>query len=478
MNTQQTRHKAPFVDIPARDFKRKFNDSRPRFAVNHDESIRNLIPLRSDNLEADGCAFACALDWLMTFAGYSEAPRSFVRAVAGVIERDEDGNGKRMAITDDRLAELMNCSTKTVQRQRKLYLEQERGSEKVRATNFSILAVIEGEFDHATQKHAPNVYEFLVGKQAAQAVERARTSPEWKRDQFKAMREATREVFNDIDEAPLASTKRKKKTLSPESEARRIRQTMVSLAKRLGEQTRQIKDPDTLANLKLDELQSDIEEAMFSGDLRQAFVTKEVDPPTGQNVHQPPVSDAVLEQEERMRTASTPLDVATSGVWANIENRLRREQPIDESLTDISEDVDDIADNIPFPGESPDELTYELDADEIAERDAIQAEACGLPMNADEITQPPPPTTNANAPPLDDEDAAYRYFDDLINERAGGLMKTQGMRETEAGRTQKRSTITGSHGKVRGEKTSRGGRLYGMGEKRRETLLLPEDAPG
>jgi hypothetical protein len=48
----------------------------------------------------------------------------------------------------------------------------------------------------------------------------------------------------------------------------------------------------------------------------------------------------------------------------------------------------------------------------------------------------------------------------------------------EAGRTQKRSTITGSHGKVRGEKTSRGGRLYGMGEKRRETLLLPEDAPG
>jgi hypothetical protein len=361
MNTQQTRHKAPFVDIPARDFKRKFDNDRPRFVVNHDESIRNLIPLRSDNLEADGCAFACALDWMMTFAGYSEAPRSFVRAVAGVIERDEDGNGKRMAITDERLAELMNCSPKTVQRQRRSYLEQERGSDKVRATNFSIISVAEGEFDHKLGKHATTVYEFLVGKQAAQAVERARTSPEWKRDQFKAMRESTREVFNDIDEAPLASTKRTKKTISPEAEARKIRQTIVSLAKRLGDQTRKIKDADTLASLKLDELQSDIEDALFFGDLRQAFVTKEVDPPTGQNVHQPPVPDAVHNTEERMWTAPTPPDEATDDAWTRIENSLRRGQPGDE-------------------------LTYELDDNDLddddlaiiaAEREAMRAEGCG-----------------------------------------------------------------------------------------------------
>ncbi len=389
MNTQQTRHKAPFVDIPARDFKRKFNNDRPRFVVNHDESIRHLIPFRSDNLEADGCAFACALDWMMTFAGYSETPRSFVRAVAGVIERDEDGNGKRMAITDERLAELMNCSPKTVQRQRRSYLEQERGSDKVRATNFSIISVVEGEYDHKQGKHTTTVYEFLVGKQAAQAVERARTSPEWKRDQFKAMREATREVFNDIDEAPLASTKRTKKTLSPESEARKIRQTIVSLAKRLGDQTRKIKDADTLASLKLDELQSDIEDAMFSGNLRQAFVTKEVDPPGGQNVHQPPVPDAVHIPEERMWTAPTPPDEATDDAWTRIENSLRRGQPIDEPITDSSEDVDDFAPGIAFPDEPGDELTYELDDDDLAiiaaERAAIQDEANGLPLEPDEV---------------------------------------------------------------------------------------------
>jgi hypothetical protein len=459
VNTQQTRPQSPFTEIPLRDFKRKFNNDRPRFAVNHDESIRNVIPLRSDNLEADGAAFSCALDWLMTCAGHDEAPRSFVRGVIGAIEHDDDGKGKRMPITDERLAELMNCSTKTIQRQRKSYLEQEQKS------NFSIISVVEGEYDHKQGKHATTVYEVLIGKQIAQTVERARTSPMWKRDQFAAMREAAREVFNDIDEAPLASTKRKKKTLSPEKEARKIRNTIVSLAKRLGDQTRKIEDADVLKSLKLDELQSDIENALLSGDLRQAFVNKEVDPPTGHNVHQPPVPDAVHIQEERMWTPSTPPDEATDDAWASLENRLRREQPIDEPITDSSEDVDNFADNIiAFPDE-PGELTYELDDDDLddddlaiiaAERAAIQDEANSLPLEPDEVlslsanlrkgikvtastTQPTdtPPTTTAtitSSPPLDDENAAYRYFEASIATRADELMRTQGMTARQADR--------------------------------------------
>jgi hypothetical protein len=427
VNTQQNRPQSPFTEIPLRDFKRKFNPDRPRFAVNHDESIRNVIPLRSDNLEADGAAFSCALDWLMTCAGHDESPRSFVRGVIGAIEHDDDGKGKRMPITDERLAELMNCSTKTIQRQRKAYLEQEQKS------NFSIISVVEGEYDHKQGKHATTVYEVLIGKQVAQTVERARTSPMWKRDQFAAMCEAAREVFNDIDEAPLASTKRKKKTLSPEAEARKIRQTIVSLAKRLGDQTRKIEDADVLKSLKLDELQSDIEDALLSGDLRQAFVTKGVAPPTGQNVHQPPVPDAVHIQEERMWTASTPPDEATDDAWVNLENRLRREKSVDEPITDSSEDVDSFTDNIiAFPDEpdEPDELTYELDDDDLAiiaaERAAIQDEANSLPLEPDEAlslssdlkkgikvtastTQPTtqPPTTTAtvtSSPPMPSPD--------------------------------------------------------------------------
>ncbi len=415
MNTQQTRPQSPFTEIPLRDFKRKFNPDRPRFAVNHDESIRNVIPLRSDNLEADGAAFSCALDWLMTCAGYNEVPRSFVRAVAGAIEHDEDGKGKRMPITDERLAELMNCSTKTIQRQRKSYLEQERGSDKVKGTNFSIINVVEGEYDHKQGKHATTIYEFLIGKQVAQTVERARTSPTWKRDQFAAMREAAREVFNDIDEAPLASTKRKKQTLSPESEARKLRKAIVSLAKRLGDQTRKIKDADTLASLKLDELQSDIEDALLSGDLRQAFVNKEVDLQQDIMSTSPPVSDAVHIPEERMWTASTPPDEATDDVWASFDNRLRREQPIDEPDTDSSEDVDDFAPSIAFPDEPGDELTYELDDNDLddddlaiiaAERAAIQDEANSLPLEPDELSTSPP--TFTDSPPLDDEDATQK----------------------------------------------------------------------
>jgi hypothetical protein len=435
------RPKAKFVDFSARDFKRKFDEHRPQFAVNHDESIRNIIPFRSDNLEADGCAFTCALDWLMTLAGFNEAPRSFVRAVAGAIERDASGTGKRMAITDERLAELMNCTPKTVQRQRKEYLKQEQ------SINFSIIHVEEGEFDRTQGKHATTLYEFLVGKQAAQTVERARTSPLWKRDQFAAMREAAREVFNDIDDAPLAAKKRKKQTLSPEAEARKIRQTIISLAKRLGDQTRKIKDSAVVQSLHLDELSADIEDALISGDLRQAFVTKGVDPPTGQNVHQPPASQPVLNKEEEVWTASTPPDEPMDDAWASLESRLRREQPIDEPDTDSPEDVDSFADNIfAFPDEPRDELTYELDDNDLddddlddddlaiiaAERAAIQDEANSLPLEPDELSTSPP--TFTASPPLETEDAAYRYFEASIATRADELVRTQGMTARQADR--------------------------------------------
>jgi hypothetical protein len=382
-----------FVDLSARGFNRKYDPNRPMFAVNHDESIRNVIPLRTDNLEADGAAFSCALDWLMTCAGYSEAPRSFVRAVIGAIRRDEDGRGARMAITDERLAELMNCSTKTVQRQRKLYLEQERGSDKVKGTNFSILAVIEGEFDHNTQKHAPTIYEFLIGRQVSQTVERARTSPEWKRDQLKAMHEAALEVFDDIDEAPPAQTTRPKRILSAEAEAQKIRKTMVALARRLGEQTRKIKDAGSVAKLRLDELHGDIDEAMLSGDLRQVFVNKDFDPPTGQNVHQPPPPEPVHIPEERMWTAphhETPTqnDIGEQSIPVDEPEYFADAPPIVKEWCESPEM--EKSTKVAFSEESftpPAELTIELDPVELAERAAIQAEALGIEFDDEgEIT--------------------------------------------------------------------------------------------
>jgi len=138
-----------------------------------------------------------------------------------------------------------------------------------------------------------------------------------------------------------------------------------------------------------------------------------------------------------MWTPPPPPDEATDDAWASIENRLRREQPIDEPDTDSSEDVDSFADIIAFPDEpdEPDELTYEFDGDDLddddlviiaAERAAIQDEANGLPLEPDEVlaesdkcrnplkvtastTQPTtqPPTTTANitsSPPMPSPD--------------------------------------------------------------------------
>jgi hypothetical protein len=116
-----------------------------------------------------------------------------------------------------------------------------------------------------------------------------------------------------------------------------------------------------------------------------------------------------------MWTASTPPDEATDDVWASFDNRLRREQPIDEPDTDSSEDVDDFAPSIAFPDEPGDELTYELDDNDLddddlaiiaAERAAIQDEANSLPLEPDELSTSPP--TFTDSPPLDDEDATQK----------------------------------------------------------------------
>ncbi len=111
-----------------------------------------------------------------------------------------------------------------------------------------------------------------------------------------------------------------------------------------------------------------------------------------------------------MWTPPTPPDEATGDAWATLENRLRREQPIDEPITDSSEDIDNFADNIAFPDEPTDELTYELDADEPT-AEFSQAEVSPQvtfstasptitprPTTASITSSPPPPPDAGHSP--------------------------------------------------------------------------------
>jgi hypothetical protein len=413
----QPRPKAQFIDFSARDFNRKFDEHRPKFAVNHDESIRNVIPLRTGNLEADGADFTAALDWLMTLAGYTEAPRSFVRAVVGSIKRDADDNFQQTARTDEELAEVMGCSIRTVQRQRKDYLEQENGSDKVKGTNFSIIAVTEGEYDREKGRHAPTRYRFLIGAQTAQTVERARTSPEWKRDQRKAIREAAIEVFEDIPEAPPAATTRKKRKASDESEAKRIRSMIVTLSKNLADLERKKLDGN-LPQL-CDELKTEIGVAMNAPTMREVFNVQGLAGAARQNVMQGTPANLVVTPEEEETTASqheTPpqgdvdehsdsiaeaeyladepqFETSVSRETAQKETEVWCESPEMKKSTKLSFSEESFAP----PDEPPHaELTYEPDiyepdADELAERAAICAVECGIEFDEEgHITYVPP----------------------------------------------------------------------------------------
>jgi hypothetical protein len=323
------------------------------------------------NLEADGCAFSCALDWLATLAGFDEVPRSFIRGVAGAIERDKQGKGKETPIPDERLAELMNCHVKTIQRQRKAYLKQEQ------ELNFSVLKITEGEYDQKKKKNGTTRYQFLIGNQAAQVVEQARTSPLWARDQFEAIREAAKEVFGDITEAPLAGRKRGKRERTPESKAKQLRAMIVSLAANLTDEVLKIEDPQAKANLRLDTLLDDIETAMRGGDLNQVLLNKGFNHRGSKMSTSPLTDEPVLTEEEEVRTRPPETgEIETERIPPAVEARTEVIEPEPPEIEHHCDDPDIFTEPEFFDDSPPDDLPEETE-NERAEREAIEAEGCG-----------------------------------------------------------------------------------------------------
>ena len=146
-----------------------------------------------------------AIQWCMTLAGFSERPREFVLTLAGAAV----GRGaNKVALFDEQLADLQNCSTKTVQRQRADYIREER------ARRYSPIEIEDGDFNHETGKNNPTLYRFNLGGVVELIAERARAVEGWgeldRNHQLEELRRAAEEVYHMIPDAPLKRRKQRR----------------------------------------------------------------------------------------------------------------------------------------------------------------------------------------------------------------------------------------------------------------------------
>jgi hypothetical protein len=179
-----------------------FNVSQFRRTVNRKpsetpstEAVFSIFDDLADGIEA---IHQCA-----NLAGFTERSRPFIIALATAAHSQ---SASCVELYDEALADLQNCSRRTVIRQREDYLRESR------AKNFDFVEIIEGEFDKEAKRYKPTMYRFHLGDVVERIVAEARSSKDWhetdRRKQRDAILRAAANVYEEIPEAP---TKRRKK---------------------------------------------------------------------------------------------------------------------------------------------------------------------------------------------------------------------------------------------------------------------------
>jgi hypothetical protein len=333
--------------------------------------------------------------------------RALIDAVVGIAgNRTEWFN-----VTDEVISRRAGRSKKWVQTQRKEFLEWETKHKKT-------FIEIQDSYTDADMKHHSHKYRVHIGTFAANIKLDAQHLPEWNINPGKALEIATLTYRDSLPNTPPRTARRRTPTPSEtELMHRQIKRARTCLANATN--LRPLDgSPAWVDGELVTEIESLLAEIRSIGGLPsvQTSTTKEAEV-VETNHHEIPTQDTLRMEVEAVE-ADDNSRVEKSSTCENI---------------DPNADFDDFADIIAFPDE-PDELTYELDDNNLddddlaiiaAERDAIQAEANGLPLEVGEwcespemekstkvtasTTQPTtqPPTTTATittSPPIETDD--------------------------------------------------------------------------
>jgi hypothetical protein len=231
-----------FKDHPGGEFEKggRFDPDRPQFtgralrvlarnAVSAEDKLGafSVVLADSKGLVEDASDVTCALYWIMSYAGFVEASRSWVSSVFSLIEQD---GGESCEITDPEFAAHLNCSERTVMRKRKGYKAE------AAKNGFDVLFIDEGDYDHKAGKNRPTRYGLACYDLLVRVVERARGSRLWERGETRrAIMEEAKAQFLQEPDTPSPNKNRKGKTRSVESEIGSLKKTMRTLATKLGD---------------------------------------------------------------------------------------------------------------------------------------------------------------------------------------------------------------------------------------------------
>lgn len=140
-----------------------------------------------------------ALDFALTFAGFSYEARQLTLSVVGQV----GGRGDRLELYDKELAERLNCADRTIRRWRAAHVRE------VKAKRFSLIRVEEGEYNPALKLYERAAYTFTAGDYVNQVVAEVLASELYQTDRRAAIERAAEKHYADIPDAPPRARRRK-----------------------------------------------------------------------------------------------------------------------------------------------------------------------------------------------------------------------------------------------------------------------------
>lgn len=140
-----------------------------------------------------------ALDFALTFAGFSYEARQLTLSIVGLV----GGGGRTLEAFDGELAAHVNCSDRTVRRWRKAHLKESK------QRRFSLLEIAEGEYDGENRVYGKTSYRFTAPEYVGAVVSAARASDLYRSDRRGAVEHAAEEHYGDIPDAPPRRRHRK-----------------------------------------------------------------------------------------------------------------------------------------------------------------------------------------------------------------------------------------------------------------------------
>ncbi len=154
---------------------------------------------RDESVVSDMADGNLVTEFFFKFAKFDYAASSLILTLIGILGDGEQG----IKLFDEDIAEIATCSDRTVRRWRADYLAQ------AKKHNFFPLEIIEGEYDHTKQRYLPTFYRITFADALEDAVSTARARADYQTDRLKAIEEAAKLHYDDIDQAPPRMRTRK-----------------------------------------------------------------------------------------------------------------------------------------------------------------------------------------------------------------------------------------------------------------------------